>query len=60
MISPARFFVSLNVKIIAKHFIDNYEFKVVEKGLSTTFTYRVLEMPHPLLEILVRKREDTL
>jgi hypothetical protein len=43
--------------MIATHFIENYDFKVAEQNIGSTFSYHVLEMPHPLLAIQVRERK---
>lgn len=57
--SPARFFVSIAVKMIVIHFLENYEFKLPEKKIPKTVAYDILQMPHPLLAILIRKRKYT-
>lgn len=55
--SPARFFVSLNLKMIAINLLENYNLRLVNQRVRPTFSYHVLEMPHPFLSIEVRARE---
>ena len=45
------------VKTIVVHFLENYDFRLAEQSVPKTFSYDVLQMPHPLLAILIRERE---
>ncbi|RDL38407.1 uncharacterized protein BP5553_02747 [Venustampulla echinocandica] len=54
---PARYFVSLNMKMMAIHFLESYDFRVAKQAIRPTFSYHVLEMPHPLLAIEIRARK---
>jgi hypothetical protein len=45
------------LKTIVTHFLKNYDFKLAKQNISPTFSYDILQMPHPLLAILVRERE---
>ncbi|KAF7889868.1 uncharacterized protein EAF02_002283 [Botrytis sinoallii] len=54
---PARYYVSMNMKMIAIHLLDNYDFKLFENNAPPKLSYHVLDMPHPKLKALVRRRE---
>ena len=56
LLSPARFYVSMAVKMIVIQFLENYDFKLAKQNIPTTLSYDIMKMPHPFLAILVRER----
>ncbi|QSZ36719.1 hypothetical protein DSL72_006602 [Monilinia vaccinii-corymbosi] len=54
---PARYYVSLNMKMIAIHLLENYDFKLFENNAPRKLSYHVLDMPHPKLKALIKKRK---
>ncbi|THV54437.1 hypothetical protein BGAL_0026g00080 [Botrytis galanthina] len=54
---PARFFVSLALKMIVVHFLNSYEFKLADPSANHTFSYDIIRMPNPFLAILIRERD---
>lgn len=54
--SPARFFVSVVMKMILSHLIVDYEFKLADPTARAFWTMGKTRLPNPLMTILVRKR----
>lgn len=54
--SPARFYVSMAVKMRLIEFLSQYEFKVADEKVPSSFAWGVARLPHPNLAFLVRER----
>lgn len=57
IISPARFYVSVVMKMILSRFILDYEFKLADPEARLYFKLGKARLPSPFMSILVRKRE---
>ena len=56
VISPARFYVSMIAKMIMRHLLLRYEFKLVNEQASSTLPWGTNLLPHPMLRMLIRER----
>lgn len=54
--SPARFYVSMIVKMILIQFLTRYDFKLADENVPPAFMWGVARIPHPRLTLLIRKR----
>ncbi len=55
--SPARFYVSVVMKMILSHLIVEYEFKLADPTARPFMTFCKTRLPSPFMSILVRKRK---
>lgn len=53
---PARFYVSVVMKMILSHLIVDYEFKLADPTVRPFLTFCKTRLPSPFMTILVRKR----
>lgn len=58
-ISPARFLVSMIAKIIMRHLLLRYEFKLADENAPSTLYWDTNMLPHPRLRMLIRERTET-
>ena len=56
--SPARFYVSMVVKIILVHFIKHYDIKLANDDAQPLFSFGINLVTHPSLTFLIRERKD--
>jgi hypothetical protein len=56
--SPARFYVSVVMKMILSHLIVDYEFKLADPTARPYLTFGKTRLPNPFTAILVRKRRS--
>jgi hypothetical protein len=56
--SPARFYVTDMTKLILRQFIMDYDFKLANPNVPTSFAFGPLRTPHPRLAFLMKKRVD--
>lgn len=54
--SPARFYVSVVMKMILSHLMVDYEFKLADSTARPFLTFGNTRLPSPFMTILVRKR----
>jgi len=54
--SPARFYVSIVMKMILSHLIIDYEFKLADPTARPFLIFGKMRLPSPFMTILVRKR----
>lgn len=54
--SPARFYVSMVVKMILIEFLTKYDFKLADDKMPATFNWKLYEVPHPRLSFHIRRR----
>jgi hypothetical protein len=54
--STARFYVTDMTKLILKQFIMEYDFKLANPNVPTSFAFGPLRTPHPRLAFLMKKR----
>jgi hypothetical protein len=54
--SPARFYVSVVMKMILSHLLLNYEFKLADPMARPCLTFGKVRLPSPFMTLLVRKR----
>lgn len=54
--SPARFYVSVVMKMILSHLIVDYEFKLADPTAQPFLTFGKMRLPSPFMSILVRKK----
>ena len=54
--SPARFYVSVVMKMILSHLMLDYEFKLADPKASPFLKFGKMRLPSPFMAILVRKR----
>lgn len=54
--SPARFYVSVIMKMILSHLVVNYEVKLEEPTARPYLTFGKTRLPSPFMTILVRRR----
>jgi hypothetical protein len=54
--SPGRFHVANIAKLIAAHFVMNYDCEVESKG-ALDFEFREVLVPSPGVKLVMRKRE---
>lgn len=54
--SPARFYVSMAVKMVLIQFLTRYEFKLADGKIPPSFAWGVARIPHPRMALLVRER----
>lgn len=54
--SPARFYVSVVMKMILSHLIVDYEFKLADATAQPFLLFGKTRLPNPFMTILVRKR----
>ena len=57
MNSPARFYVTDMTKSIVSQFIMNYDFKLADESVPSSFTWRELSVSHPFMAFLLKKRD---
>ncbi|KAI9814562.1 MAG: hypothetical protein M1827_003117 [Pycnora praestabilis] len=55
---PARFYVSMAVKMIIIQFLTRYDFKLANENVPPAFAWGVARIPHPRLAMLVRERQQ--
>lgn len=53
---PARFYVSMVVKLILMHFIKHYEVKLADPNAKPQFSWGINMITHPSLAFLIRER----
>ena len=56
MYSPARFYVSMVIKMVLSHLIVDYEFELTEPTARPFLAFGKLRLPSPFMTIRVRKR----
>ncbi|KAL8816771.1 MAG: hypothetical protein Q9191_008269 [Dirinaria sp. TL-2023a] len=56
---PARFYVSVIVKIVLAHLLVEYEFKLENSHATPFFSFGITRLPNPFMIMLVRKRSST-
>ena len=56
--SPARFYVTDMSKMIVAQFIMNYDVKIADETVPSSFAWGALRVPHPRLAFLLKKRYD--
>ena len=56
--SPARFYVSVIMKMILSHLILDYEFKLADPNARPFLTFGKMRLPSPFMTMLVRRRVD--
>lgn len=54
---PARFYVTDMTKLIISQFVMNYDFKLADESLPSSFAWGVVRIPHPYLAFSLKKRE---
>lgn len=57
LFSPARFYVSMVVKMILVHIIKHYEIKLANEDAKPQFSWGIHFVTHPSLTFLIRKRK---
>ncbi|KAH3919011.1 hypothetical protein HBH56_027670 [Parastagonospora nodorum] len=53
---PARFYVSVVMKMILGHILKEYEFKLRDEGARPCLTFGKVRLPSPFMVLLVKKR----
>jgi hypothetical protein len=53
---PARFYVSVVMKMILSHLIREYEFKLKDEGARPCLTFGKVRLPSPFMGLMVRRR----
>ena len=56
MRSPARFYVSVVIKMILAHLIVDYDFKLADPTARSCLPFGTTRLPNPFMSILIRKR----
>ncbi|KAI4121335.1 MAG: hypothetical protein LQ338_006423 [Usnochroma carphineum] len=56
---PARFYVSVIVKMVLAHLLIEYEFKLENPSIRPFFSFGKARLPNPFMSILIRKRAPT-
>jgi hypothetical protein len=54
---PARFYVSVVMKMILAHLLVGYEFKLKDEKAAPCLTFGKVRLPSPFMVLLVRKRD---
>ena len=54
---PARFYVSVVMKMILSHLLLSYEFKLKDEKAAPCLTFGKVRLPSPFMTLLVKKRE---
>lgn len=57
LVSPARFYVSMVVKMILVHIIQHYDIKLANEDAKPHFSWGVNLVTHPGLAFLIRERK---
>ncbi|KAL8937601.1 MAG: hypothetical protein Q9216_004341 [Gyalolechia sp. 2 TL-2023] len=53
---PARFYVSVVVKMVLAHLLVDYEFRLEDPSVRPFFSFGKARLPNPFMSMLVRKR----
>lgn len=53
---PARFYVSVVMKMILSHLIREYEFRLADEGARPCLTFGKVRLPSPFMKLMVRRR----
>ena len=56
--SPARFYVSMIVKMIMVHVIKHYDIKLADEDAKPHFSWGINLVTHPGLNLLIRRKES--
>ena len=56
--SPARFYVSMIVKMIMVHVIEHYDIKLATEDAKPHFSWGINLVTHPGLTLLIRRKES--
>ena len=57
LVSPARFYVSMVVKMILVHVIKHYDIKLADENAKSHFSWGINLVTHPSLIFLIRERK---
>ena len=58
LVSPARFYVSMVVKMIMVHVIKHYDIKLANEDAKPHFSWGINLVTHPGLALLIRRKES--